>query len=333
MYARDALSAGSLTGAGTVTFALVAVGYAIKLYAIRNTYVVNGVGEVGKDKLLNMISALFTTACIYLVLRAQLGLIALGVVFVANSLIYLGASHYLLRVFLPSVPKRAADRREVWSMFADGSGLLVLNVVALIVMNTDVFIVERLFGLEVLPKFVALLRLMNLVIAVALLIPQMTFPYVSMAWARTDFVTARRYYLLGVFSAVGLAMVLSALITVLGPHLIPLWLGPDSFLGIGVLGALMGFAVLYVHHAAHSSPVIATGTNFFTVPALVNAGLSLPLSIVGGLRFGVAGVVLGNALATLLPSVWVVARSYRHFSRAAHSSQLTSANAVNVGPA
>ncbi len=315
-YVGPVLSHHNLSEAGTLSWIMVSMGYILRIYATRNINMINGCGELGWDKLLQIIVTIFSIVFFYIMLQCGFGLTGLGMVFFIASIIYSFGAGTAQQYFVKS-SVNWSDQSIKWQsiqvLFKQSAPLLIVNVSAFLVMNTDVFIIERLFGLSVLPFYSALSKVVILIITVSTLIQQMTYPYVAMYWTQHKHELCASIYIKSVLTSVGIGLILSLGAYFLAPFIVPLWLGSGNYLGGHIFGLQLLFGLIYIHHSAHASSVIATGANNFMIPAVINALLSVPLSYLLGKYMGIHGVVLGNILATLVPSIYVVWWSVHFF--------------------
>lgn len=303
---------------GLIAWVFFVAGNIININNSKNFYIINGFGEVGWDKVNQIIIALFTITGYFLVLKLGGGLIGLSVIFFISSLVYAIMSKFLLKKFVPKEMldfKGSVSRNQIIDIFKDGSQILILNIVGILVMNKDIFLVERYQGLNVLPLFSALNRIQGIIITVSLIIPQMVFPFISQSFSQGNYQKARKQYWQGVIFAVSIAVFLSSIALISAKTIFPLWLGPKNYLGDGILSLLFLVGLLSIHHNAHASAVIATGENSFVWPAIINGILSVPLAIIGIKYYGIQGMIIGNFIATVLPSIYVVNYSIRYFNK------------------
>lgn len=301
---------------GSLSWLIISAGYAFRMYSVKNYHVINGFGEVGWDKLTQIVISIINIVLFYLVLKSGYGVLSLSVVFLFCNILHLIASTFMFNIFAPKVSPSslsAISKEDILHLFSQSSKMLVLNLVGFVVMNTDIFIVERLFGLEILPQFNALVKIVWLIIAVTSLFTSMVYPYIALSWAQHDHKKCRKLYLKSVQTSVIVGVIMSALSLYLAPYIIPKWVG--IYLGPTLFSLQLLFGLIYIHHTSHASAVIATNSNSFITPAIVNALISLPLSIIGGYYFGLNGIVIGNIIATVIPSIYVVLWSYRFFNR------------------
>jgi O-antigen/teichoic acid export membrane protein len=302
---------------GLITWCLFTFGNIVNIYYSRNFYTLNGLGEVGLDKITQIVITLFTIFGYFLILKYHFGLVGLGFVFLLSNLIFAFFSKLMLAKFVVFSHGRGIrlERSEIKNIFREGGSILILNIVGILVLNKDIFLVERYMGLRLLPAFSALSRVQGILVTVSLLIPQMFFPYISQAFSNRDFIQARKLYLTGVILSICFAIFMCFIIMFVANDFFTLWLGKGNYLGNSILFMLFCLAILTIHHNAHASAVISTGGNSFVYPAVINALLSVPLSIIGIKYFGIQGMLIGNFAATLLPSIYVVYFSLMYFNK------------------
>lgn len=302
---------------GILAWVFFSIGNTIRMYYVKNLHIINGFGEVGWDKVVQIVISIFTIIGYFLVLSNGGDLIGLSAVFLIASFIYSMGSKLLLKKFTPINSfylSGTASKSDILSFFKLGSKILILNLVGIIVMNKDIYLIERFQGLTILPLFSALSRIQGMIMSVSLIIPSMIFPFISQSYAKHDYKKSFSLYWQGVIFAMLAATIMSAIILLSANQLIPLWLGDGNYLGNGIFGLLILFVLLTIHHNAHASAIISTGANYFMWPAIINAILSIPLSIIGIKYYGIEGMILGNIIATVLPSIYVVMYSIKFFN-------------------
>lgn len=308
----------TLFNEGLIAWFFFVAGNIININNSKNFYIINGFGEVGWDKVNQIIIALFTITGYFIALKLGGGLIGLSAVFFISSLVYAITSKFLLKKFVPNEIldfKGSVSRNQIVDIFKDGGQILVLNIVGILVMNKDIFLVERFQGLNVLPIFSALNRIQGIIIAVSLMIPQMIFPFISQSFSQGNYQKAHKLYWQGVIFAVSMSIFLSSIALLTANTIFPLWLGSGNYLGNDILALLFLMGLLSIHHNAHASAVISTGENSFMWPAIINGILSVPFAIIGIKYYGITGMIIGNFIATLLPSIYVVNYSIKYFNK------------------
>ena len=302
---------------GFIAWVFFVAGNLVNIYYSKNFYIINGFGEVGWDKVNQILITVITITGYFIVLNLGYGLIGLSVIFFMGSVFYALSSKKMLNKFVPKsmlLEKGIATKNQIINIFKDGGEILVLNLVGILVMNKDIFLVERFLGLSTLPMFSALIRIQGIIISVSLLIPQMIFPFISQSFAKGNYLHAKKMYWQGVLFSIAIAFFMSITIYFLAETIFPLWLGRGNYLGNQILFLLLLMGLLSINHNAHASAVISTSENSFMWPAIINALLSVPFAIIGIKYYGIQGMIIGNIVATFFPSVYVVNYSIRYFN-------------------
>lgn len=302
---------------GLIAWIFFVIGNLVNIYYSKNFYIINGFGEVGWDKVNQILITVITITGYFIALNLGYGLIGLSFIFFIASIFYAVSSKKMLNKFVPKsilIEKGIATKNQIINIFKDGGEILVLNLVGILVLNKDIFLVERYQGLSVLPLFSALSRIQGIVISVSLLIPQMIFPFISQSFTKGNYLNAKKMYWQGVIFSIALASFLSFTIYFSAETIFPLWLGEGNYLGNQVLFLLLLMGLISINHNAHASAVISTSENSFMWPAIINALLSVPFAIIGIKYYGIQGMIIGNIVATFFPSVYVVNYSIRYFN-------------------
>jgi O-antigen/teichoic acid export membrane protein len=298
---------------GSCAWLAYVIGVVFHLRGMSFLFVLNGVGEVGWDKVLRIATSLGALGLSWIGLRSGLGLLALGTVFLAqNVAVFLGARAIAAwRGVRTEAEPAGIETTSSWPLLRDSLKLLLLSGTGYIVLFSSTIVVERVFGAETLGRFGAVSRAATLLASVALLIPQMSYPFVARAWAQGAGEQVRRIFVTSIVFALAVFLMGAAGLYAAADWAFSIWLGKGNYLGNSVLLALLLFQLVYVNHVAHSTAVLGAIGTAFVVPAVINACLVPPLMLAGAAKLGVAGVPLGMLAATLLPSVWVVLRSWR----------------------
>lgn len=302
---------------GLIAWLFFVAGNLITIYYSKNFYIINGFGEVGWDKLNHILITIITILGYFIAIKLGLGLIGLSFVFFIASIFYAIASKKLLAKFAPIemfVKIGIATKKQIIDIFKEGGQILILNLVYIIVINKDIFLVERFMGLSAVPAFSALSRVQAIIITVSLLLPQMMFPYISRNFAKKNFVQLKKLYWQGVIYSISIAFLLSVGILLFADIVFPLWLGEGNYLGNKILLLLLLLAFVIIHYNAHASAVIATSKNNFIWAAIINGLLSVPMAVIGINYYGIEGMIVGNIIATLLPSIYVINYSIKYFN-------------------
>ncbi len=304
--------------AGLISWWLFVLGNLINIYYSKNYYILNGFGEVGLDKLVQIINSVLTILGYYITLNLGFGLIGLSFIYLIASIVNACLSNKLLKKYSPknlNFEKTSVSKIDLLQIFKEGAQIMVLNLVGILVMNKDLFLVQRFQGLKIIPEYSAFIRIQGIIITISLLIPQMSSPFITQNFAIGNYDETRKIYLKSVIKAVTISIIMSVLLLIYAESIFLLWLGKDNYLGDDILFLVLLLGFIYLHHNSHANAVIATGKNSFVIPAVINGVLSLFFAYVGIKYWGIKGMIFGNIIATVFPSLFVVIYSIRFFKR------------------
>jgi O-antigen/teichoic acid export membrane protein len=310
-YLQGAAKSSNLGSQCAGAWFLYAAGVAMNLQAQGRLFIMDGFGEVGWEKVFRIFFSTFGLAAIWIALRAGASIVTLGMIYsVQNALFWLVAAckvHIALPITRVTAPPSAG---QLARLFHDGGKLLFLHVSYFTVTYFGVFVVQKRLGLAAVAPFSAMLKVGLLLSSVAILLPQMLYPYVATAWASNDHDRCRRYYLLGVLGAVGIYILLAVPIFLLREPLFTQWLGKDKYPGTATLGALLLYELLYVHHVGHATPMLASMGNAFIFPTITNVILTPIFVSLLPTWFGLSGIPIGMILGAFPSTCMVVTRSW-----------------------
>ncbi|WDF79148.1 hypothetical protein PQ469_03920 [Mucilaginibacter sp. KACC 22773] len=317
-YIKTVLIKNNFLVEGTYCWIFLSLGNALRIYGIKYLHVINGLGEVGWDKVVKILVSITTLLGYYIVLKMNWGFKALGLSFLVSSVLFYICSWFLFerfnnQLFIKRIGKPVISQLKYF--FKESGKILVLSLTSFFVMQSDIFIIERLAGLKIIPYYSGLSRIVYITIAVSSLATQLIYPFIAQKFAARDFNSLRKLYYRNVLVSVciGIAIALPSLL--LAPYIVPLWLGKGGYLGSPLFGLMLLLGVIYAHHNAHASSIIATGATTFMGAAICNAFLSLSFAIIGGIKFGMIGIVTGNIIGTVIPSIYVVTWSLRFIKK------------------
>jgi O-antigen/teichoic acid export membrane protein len=314
IYILPILNTNGLTQGGAVAWTLYVFGLLITFEAFGHIACLNGFGEVGWDKLIRIGTTTIGFLANWWLLSAGIGLVGLSLVYVLQSAGLLLLAKHLCKQRTYKTFQWIGDLVSAKPLIFEASRILFLAGAGYVVSNSGVLVVEKQFGLENVARINAIIRVGTMLASVCILYPQMTYPYVAQAWSRQDKKRVRQLYNNGIIIAVSLCVLGSIVIGIAAKWVFPLWLGSENYLGPKVLFWTLAYQFVYVHHVAHSTPVLAATGDTFALPALLNA-LLVPLCLFWSPNtFGIVGVPIGMLVGTLVPSIWVVVRCWRTFN-------------------
>ncbi len=296
---------------GSMAWMLYVLGLTFNCEASGHIAFLNGLGEVGWDKVIRIITSSFGLIANWCILRFGGEIICLGLIFLLQSLILFSVSQKISKERGFGPISRYSKLTFPKSLMVEGAKLLLLGCGGYIVANAGTITIERVFGLADVGRYNALLRVSTILSSVGVLFSQMAYPSVAQAWARGDRERVKALYLKGIGFAIGLWALGACAIWLTSEWIFPRWLGAGNYLGPEVLFWLLCYQLVYVNHIAQSTPVLAASGNAFIGSALLIVFLAPCLVAWFAMRFGIVGVPIGTIAGMLPSSIWVIYRSSR----------------------
>jgi O-antigen/teichoic acid export membrane protein len=311
---------------------LYAAGVAMNLQGQGRLCIMDGFGEVGWEKVFRIFFTAFGLAAIWIALRAGADIVTLSTIYAAQNALFWFVAARKVHIALPATRVTASPSAgQLSRLFHEGGKILFLNLSYYATTYSGVFVVQNRFGLSSVAPFSAMLKVNLLLSCVAVLPPQMLYPYVANAWASNDHVSCRRYYLLGLFGGLGIYILMVIPIFLLREPLFTHWLGKGKYLGTPTFVAFLIYQLIYVFHVGHASPALATKAHAFIVPAIISDVLTLVLLAFLPKWFGYEGIPLSMILGLIPASCIVVWQSWQSIMRTGPSMVDTVAQPVKGG--
>jgi O-antigen/teichoic acid export membrane protein len=293
-------------------------GHLLRLYGFSQCYILLGYGKIGADRFYQCLFSLCYLLLACLLFHTYKTLNSISTAYLLVGLFCASTSWIVTRLFHKKISLKIKPKKRAFSdnamisnirqLVFEGGALILNNAIGFVLVNGDVFIVQYLFGKEILAEYALYSRLCALIIATAGLIPQMYFPLVSKSWAQNDLLACLRYRKDGLLYSLGFAFIGSTLSILIYGWVIKWVFAMTTQISSNILYLVSIYALLLVHTAANGLPVIATGKTAFIKLSLYNACLCLLLGWGGGMLFGVLGVLGGFIVGSLLPN-WIYRRT------------------------
>lgn len=179
-----------------------------------------------------------------------------------------------------------------------------ISLGALLILQSDNFIIAVLLGPAQIPHYEAVLKIMITLMTFSLLIVTSSTPFLSKAHAAGNTDEFNRLLFRNVRYGMGVMIVLAMFLSVFGDKVIDVWLGEGNFVGFPVLWFLLAMVVLEVHHVIHATAVMATGHIVFLKSAIGAAVIKVALSVSLAVPYGLLGVASGTLIAQILTNNW-----------------------------
>ena len=250
-YVKGVLIEQNFVYQGTLCWFFLSISHMIRIFFIKYLHFINGFGEVGWDKIIQIFVALLNLGGFYFVLKLGFSFSALGIVYLLSGILFAILSYYIFKKFNQSyipISKITTSKKHILFLFGESGKILILNLTAFLVLQSNMFIIERIIGLKILPYYAGLYRITTLVLAISGMVTLMLFPFISQSFAKNEVSKVKDIFKRNIFISNGIAMLLSLLLFILAPYLIPIWLGPDGYLGPDVFGSMLILVIIYLSY-------------------------------------------------------------------------------------
>ncbi len=289
-----------------LSWAVLCLSQALGVWGQTWNCLLNGVGYVGWDALLNSILQALILVVQIIALFLGGGLVALATIAATGWFV----QRYVLRSF-------ARRRRpELFQLHGKYDGSVVRAMISpslrawgttlgsILVLNSDQFFIAGLNGVTQLPAYRAAFLVFYNLNAVSVTFAGASIVFISHLWQAGEVTEIHRIVVRNLRLGLGLMAAGGACILVLGPRLFDVWLGANNFIGYPILAI---FFVLMIFEA--QSYVItlgsrATDDEAFAFWSLGGAALKLVLAGILGARYGLLGIASSTLLAQLVTTHW-----------------------------
>jgi len=275
---------------------------------------INGLWRAG-GSLLSLASVL-----IVIYLQAGLPFLVLAMAgspvltFFLNALLLFGYQRPWLRPRWQMFSQTAFTR-----IFKNGSLFFVLQLAVAVGFQSDNLVVAHFLGASQVPQYAVPMRLFMMIPSLLSFVITPLWPAYGEAIARRDVTWVRKMFKQSLFLSLGLSLLPSLFLIILGGRIIELWVGPAIRPDKGLLIGL-GFWVIL---SSLSGPIsmLLNGTNvigFQIICATLMAAGNLSFSIFLIQRIGISGPVYGSVIAwsvfSLLPTIFFIPRLFASWS-------------------
>ncbi len=175
-----------------------------------------------------------------------------------------------------------------------------------LILQTDNLVIASTLGPAMIPNYQAVAKIVTTFMSLSMMLVVITSPFMSRAHAQQNTAEIRRLLRTNQQLSLSVLIILGSCLACFADRVISLWLGPNHFIGFGVVWALLAMMCLEAHHVAMATATMATGRIVFVFPALLAGVFNILLSVFLARRIGVLGVALGTLVAQLLTNNWYV---------------------------
>jgi len=229
----------------------------------------------------------------------SVALVTFGVpVFIAliNSIWYLGNKKLL------HLKYRELNLSETQSFILNSTGFLYLQIAALIAFQTDALILAHILSFEEVSKYYITARIFYIPTLVLNVYLQTLWPAYAEASSKNDWLWIKNTFYKTMLGSLILVLVFVAMVYFLNKPLLSLWLHNRIDIPESLIIACGVWAIINNGLDIHLATLL-NGLNIIKIQA-ISAGLMIIANVILSIflthKIGVAGVVWGTALSTLL---------------------------------
>jgi O-antigen/teichoic acid export membrane protein len=306
LNAKSALAVQELPLAIALSFAIYGMGFPLGI--TKSVY--SGYQEGYYANFWNIAASVASLLALVAVIQAKGGLpLLVAAVFGARLLVLAASAIFLIgfhRSALTLAPY-AARRKDVRSLFNLGLMFVVLQLVGLLITQTDNLVIVRMLGPKSVAVYGTLWRLFSYVGVLQMWILTPLWPAYGEAFSRGDVNWIRRTLKYSLFGVLALTLLVSFVLISFTQGIIRLWVGPDL---VPRFGLIVGVAVMWIVWGwTQPFVVFLNGISRLRGQMLYGLGtglLSLALKIVFVPRWGLEGVIGATLLSYILIAAWAL---------------------------
>jgi O-antigen/teichoic acid export membrane protein len=289
-----------------LAWGIFAAGACVNLFSNLSFAVLTGEGEVAKERLTRAFGMLSWLALSSYALLAGYGITGVVLAWLVNAFIVWALAMTVLKLRLCGLSlSRGRWRSEVAHRLARPSGKWALTQLgALLILQTANVVIAWNLGPAAIPSYEAASRVILAAGAIALLGTNASVPFYSRAFAQDDIAGLRRLLYRNVHQALLTMAAAIAVLWAFAPELFSTWLGKGNFVGYAVLTTMAVMMTLEIHHVAHASLVMASGSIPFVRIAILAGALNLLFSIVLVRYIDLLGIAIATMAAQMLTNNW-----------------------------
>lgn len=296
-----------LLGQARMAWGILVVGAAFNLCGEVWFAALYGSGNVATDKLLRSGGQLLWLGLTAIALHNHLGLPGLaGAWTIQGILVRLTAGALYRRQFRKTSKTVTFEFEIVRSLFGPSLKYAATLLGGILILQTDNLVIASVLGPASIPGYSAIAKLVTTLMSLSMMLVVATSPFVSQAFAGQRMDEIKRLLYRNLHVSLSVMVTLGAVIAAFSDRIVSVWLGPNEFIGFGVVWVLIAVMLLEAHHSAMATATMATGQIVFALPALLAGILNIGASFYLAHRLGLLGVSLGTLCAQVITNNWYV---------------------------
>jgi O-antigen/teichoic acid export membrane protein len=281
-------------------FLLFATRAGLAFFSGSKTHILTGTGWYYAGRTAQMGTDIVGLAALFVLLRARLGVMAIGIGAVVEGLLLWIVVSWFFSKRIGNIQSEAPNPKIVERLKANSLSMLGNSVGVFLIYNTDAFFLARYVGVGTVADY-------NIAYKLAVMISTVCNPFYNAIYPRyvNSLKDPNRKGIGEFFGAVRfnhiLASVMSIGILFLGKTVIDFWVGPGHYIGTAVVAILVTTYMLDNIHYPHGYTFLSRGRSQILMYSALCAGvLNLVLTAYLAPRYGAAGIAAGTLLAQLV---------------------------------
>jgi O-antigen/teichoic acid export membrane protein len=247
---------------------------------------------------------------IALALRRGEGLVAIGVITIAMTLVgYLIIMWLAFRVFPLRFSSSCVDSKSFWQMLSYGAFVFMILVAEKLRFQTGPILVGAMISSSAVAYFAIGSKLVEYSTSVVRSMAVVFTPMSSHLHATGDVVGLRQTLVLGNRACALVTFPLCTILVILGRSIIEVWVGANYLSCYLILVILAVPRTLYLAQSTSTKMLLGMGRHrTLATVLLLEGGINIVLSVLLSRHFGIAGVALGTAIPLTVTSVLFLPR-------------------------
>lgn len=203
-----------------------------------------------------------------------------------------------LKLLKPSF--KLVDFSYFKKIFGLGSAFFIIQIGALILFQTDNFIISKILGPEAVTEFNIAYKLFSLITMVNFIIMTPYWNAYTHAWIKKDFKWMKDNLKIIRLLWIGLSMA-AVILYFLSDIIYDLWIGSTVKISGSVTFAMLIYAIVITFQASHNYIINGIGKIKLQMYIMILSALfNIPLSFYLGNLFGIQGVIYSNVIFMLI---------------------------------
>lgn len=193
------------------------------------------------------------------------------------------------------------------SLLHPSAAFLALQAGSTLTLGIDNLVIGAALGGAAVTRYAVSFRLIWMAALIFTVAVNAAMPMITGRYALAQRAVLTRYYPIAMRVGILFATCGAMLLWTAGPRLIELWAGPGVFPGPRVFAMQIALFVILVVTAPSTGILVATTNHYrYAASTIIEGLLNLTLSLMWVRHYGLAGVIGGTIVASLLTTSWYV---------------------------